>query len=64
MIKRDEALVDIETDKVGLEVPAQLPVTTAPTGEQLAIIAALDPHNQRAYQIKGNPPGNGVVGDD
>ena len=47
-----------------LEVPAQLPVTAAPTAEQLAIIAALDPHNQRAYQIKGNPPGNGAVGDD
>lgn len=47
-----------------LEVPAQLPVTTAPTDGQLAIIAALDPHNQRAYQIKGNPPGNGAVGDD
>ena len=47
-----------------LEVPAQLPVTTAPTGEQLAIVAALDPHNQRAVQIKGNPPGNGAVGDD
>ena len=42
-----------------LEVPRQVPVTAAPTAGQLAIIAALDPHNQRAYQIKGNPPGNG-----
>ena len=41
-----------------LEVPADVPVTPAPTQKQLAIIAALDPHNQRAYQIKDNPPGN------
>jgi glutaconate CoA-transferase subunit B len=41
-----------------LEVPAQLPVTPAPTADQLAIIAALDPHNQRAQQIKDNPPGD------
>ena len=40
-----------------LEVPRQVPVTAAPTAGQLAIIAALDPHNQRAYQIKDNPPG-------
>ena len=46
-----------------LEVPAQVPVTCAPTVKQLAIIAALDPHNQRARQIKGNPPGNGQAGD-
>ncbi|HEY7775338.1 MAG TPA: ketoacid CoA transferase, partial [Kineobactrum sp.] len=35
-----------------------VPTTPAPTLEQLAIIAALDPHNQRASQIAGNPPGN------
>lgn len=40
-----------------VHVPAEVPVTAAPTPEQLAIIAALDPHNQRAYQIKDNPPG-------
>ncbi|TXS91311.1 ketoacid CoA transferase [Parahaliea maris] len=40
-----------------VHVPEDVPVTAAPTGEQLAIIAALDPHNQRAYQIKDNPPG-------
>lgn len=31
--------------------------TAHPTSEQLAIIRALDPHNQRAYQLKDNPPG-------
>ena len=38
--------------------PAEVPVTVAPTAEQLAIIAALDPHNQRAQQIRDNPPGD------
>ncbi len=52
-----------ENTGFALEVPAQLPVTAAPTEEQLAIITALDPHNQRAHQIKGNPPGNGSGGD-
>jgi glutaconate CoA-transferase subunit B len=33
------------------------PVTPAPTEEQLAIIARLDPHNIRATVLKGNPPG-------
>ena len=36
-----------------VQVPASVPETAAPTEEQLAIIAALDPHNQRAHQIKG-----------
>ena len=40
-----------------VHIPAEVPETTAPTEEQLAVIAALDPHNQRAYQIKDNPPG-------
>ena len=39
-------------------VPESVAVTAAPTEEQLAIIAALDPHNQRAYQIRDNPPGD------
>jgi glutaconate CoA-transferase subunit B len=39
-------------------VPDSVAVTAAPTEEQLAIIAALDPHNQRAYQIRDNPPGD------
>jgi glutaconate CoA-transferase subunit B len=47
-------------DNTGFEVhvPAEVPTTPAPTAEQLAIIAALDPHNQRAQQIKDNPPGD------
>lgn len=32
-------------------------VTPAPTAEQLAIIAQLDPTNLRASALKGNPPG-------
>ena len=39
-------------------IPDTVPTTEAPTAAQLDIIAALDPHNQRAHQIKGNPPGN------
>jgi glutaconate CoA-transferase subunit B len=41
-----------------LEIGAAVPVTAAPSVEQLAIIAALDPHNLRAQQIKGNPAGD------
>ena len=41
-----------------IDIPAEVPITTAPTREQLDIIAALDPHNQRAHQIKDNPPGD------
>ena len=44
-------------------VPDDVPQTTAPTAEQLAVIAALDPHNQRALQIRGNPPGVPAVGE-
>jgi glutaconate CoA-transferase subunit B len=40
-----------------LHIPAEVPTTPAPTAEQLAIIAAMDPQDQRAQQIKGNPPG-------
>jgi len=39
-------------------IPEEVAVTAAPTQEQLDIIAAMDPHNQRAYQIKDNPPGD------
>jgi glutaconate CoA-transferase subunit B len=52
----------IESTGFKLEVPAELPVTAAPTAAQLAIIAALDPHDLRAMQIKGNPPGNAAAG--
>lgn len=41
-----------------IHVPDEVPVTAAPTQEQLDIIVGLDPHNQRAYQIKDNPPGD------
>lgn len=47
-------------DNTGFEihVPANVPVTPAPTVQQLAIIAQLDPQNWRAKQLKDNPPGN------
>ena len=41
-----------------LAIGDDVPVTAAPTPEQLAVIAALDPLNQRAYQIKDTPPGD------
>jgi glutaconate CoA-transferase subunit B len=41
-----------------VHVPDDVATTAAPTLEQLSIIAALDPHNQRALQIKDNPPGD------
>ncbi len=41
-----------------VHVPAEVPTTAGPTQEQLDIIAAMDPHNQRAYQIKDNPAGD------
>ena len=41
-----------------VHVPGDVVTTAAPTGEQLAMIAALDPHNQRAMQIKDNPAGD------
>ncbi len=52
--------VEQVTENTGFEliIPDNVPVTTAPTTEQLSIIAALDPHNSRAMQIKGNPAGD------
>ena len=41
-----------------IHIPGDVPATPAPTEEQLTIIAAMDPHNQRAHQIKDNPPGD------
>lgn len=46
-----------------VHVPDDVPTTAAPTLAQLALIAELDPHNQRAYQIKGNPPGERTAAD-
>jgi glutaconate CoA-transferase subunit B len=48
----------IENTGFDINVPDEVPTTTAPGAEQLAIIAEMDPHNQRAYQIKDNPPGD------
>ena len=39
-------------------IPDSVATTTAPTEEQLAVIAELDPHNLRAKQLKDNPPGD------
>ena len=39
-------------------VDGDVPLTTAPTQEQLDIIARLDPHNIRAKQLVDNPPGD------
>ena len=48
----------VENTGFPLVIPDAPPITAAPTAEQLAIIAALDPHNQRAAQIRDNPPGD------
>ena len=45
-----------------LVISGEVPTTAAPTEAQLDIIAALDPHNQRAAQIKDNPPGDPTQG--
>lgn len=47
-------------DNTGFEIciPDDVITTVAPTIEQLAIIAELDPQGQRAQQLKDNPPGN------
>jgi glutaconate CoA-transferase subunit B len=34
-----------------LHIPANIPITAAPTAEQLAVIAKLDPHNTRATAL-------------
>lgn len=47
----------LENTGFEIHVPENIPVTTAPTEEQLQIIAQLDPKNVRAKQIKDNPPG-------
>ncbi|MDX1693475.1 MAG: ketoacid CoA transferase [Ketobacteraceae bacterium] len=47
-------------ENTGFEVHVEpdIPVTPAPTEEQLAVIAQLDPDNWRARQLKDNPPGD------
>jgi glutaconate CoA-transferase subunit B len=41
-----------------LAVSDSIDVTSAPTVQQLEIIADLDPLNVRSKQIKDNPPGD------
>jgi glutaconate CoA-transferase subunit B len=41
-----------------LHIPQQVAITPAPTEWQLAVIAALDPHDLRSRQLPDNPPGN------
>lgn len=48
----DEVIENIGFD---ISIPSEIPITKAPTAEQLYIIAELDPHDQRASQIRGNP---------
>ncbi len=47
-------------ESTGFEVcvPDDVTTTPGPTEEQLAIIARIDPLNQRDRQIKDNPPGD------
>ncbi len=47
-----------ENTGFAIHIPDLVPVTAAPTDGQLDIISAMDPHNQRAHQIKDNPPGD------
>ncbi len=47
----------IENTGFEICIPEDVSETTAPTAEQMEIIAALDPLNLRARQLKGNPPG-------
>ena len=46
-----------EATGFALEAAAEIRTTPAPTTEQLAIIARLDPHNVRAGVLKDNPAG-------
>jgi glutaconate CoA-transferase, subunit B len=41
-----------------LEKPEAIPTTPAPTQEQMALIAKLDPKFVRKTVIKGDPPGD------
>lgn len=50
----------LENTGFEIHVPADVPVTPAPTQAQMDIIAQLDPQNWRAKQLKDNPPGNRV----
>ncbi|KQV54722.1 CoA-transferase subunit beta [Caulobacter sp. Root342] len=47
-------------DNTGFDLvrPDHIPTTAAPTAEQLALIAALDPQGARKTAFKGDPPGD------
>ena len=46
-----------ENTSFPLEKVDDLPTTEAPTAQQLDLIRAMDPHDMRAMQLKGNPAG-------
>jgi len=48
----------VENTGFEIHIPDEVPTTAAPTEEQLAVIRAMDPHNQRASVFKGNPRGD------
>jgi len=48
----------VENTGFTLEINGEPPLTPAPTPEQLAIIAELDPKGIRAFQLKDNPAGD------
>lgn len=48
----------VENTGFPLYVPENVPTTTAPTEEQLAIIRELDPLDYRSKQLKDNPKGD------
>ncbi len=48
----------VENTGFDICIPDNVPTTPAPTEEQLAIIAELDPKNFRSKQLKDNPPGD------
>lgn len=48
----------VENTGFELHIPDNIPTTTAPTEEQLAIIRELDPKGVLSKQLKDNPPGD------
>ena len=48
----------IDNTGFSLHIPDNVPMTSAPTELQLALINQLDPHNLRASQLKDNPAGD------
>ncbi len=48
----------LENTGFEVHIPEYVPVTRAPSEEQLALIRQLDPENWRAKQLRDNPPGD------